>query len=294
MRPAAAITRALAAAGIEMPIAGTRDLSGGRIHRVMEITLGDGRRVIAKVNDAHQLALFEEEAHSLRALAATRTVLVPQPLAAIAHADRAVLLMTAIEPAAAAPTEAAWRGFGADLAALHLAHAGARYGFAINNHIGSTIQSNSWNDDWVEFNAVNRIGFQVKMACDGGLLNAAEVGAMQRVIDRLDRFIPRRPKPALLHGDLWSGNALPAVNDRIALIDPACSIGDCWADVAMMRLFSGFPDACFDAYAARIDDRDQIDERIAVYQIYHLLNHVNIFGRAYAGQALALAQRLGA
>jgi len=109
-------------------------------------------------------------------------------------------------------------------------------------------------------------------------------------------MIPDRPKPAWLHGDLWSGNALPTTDadgsSRIAVIDPAAYIGDGWADIAMMRLFGGFPAACFHAYEQCVDDDDRIEKRIAVYQLYHVLNHLNLFGRGYAGQALAIADRL--
>ena len=82
--------------------------------------------------------------------------------------------------------------------------------------------------------------------------------------------------------------------ERIAVIDPACSYGDGWADIAMMRLFGGFPARCFDAYAAEAEDREGIEPRLAVYQLYHVLNHVNLFGRGYAGQAMALTASLGA
>jgi fructosamine-3-kinase len=124
------------------------------------------------------------------------------------------------------------------------------------------------------------------------------VRRVERVIGRLETLIPQRPKPALLHGDLWSGNALTAVDEagaqRIAVIDPACSYGDGWADIAMMKLFGGFPSHCLDAYAAEADDRDGLEARLAVYQLYHVLNHVNLFGRSYAGQAMALVAALGA
>lgn len=288
------IRHALHAADIHEPIAGTRDLSGGCIHHVVEVTLADGRRVVAKINRASEQTLFDEEAHSLNALAATNTVLVPQPLIVTSHAKEAVLLMTAIEAPRQRPGASAWRRFGEELARLHQTPVGERYGLEIDNHIGSTYQPNSWRDDWVEFNAVNRQGFQLHTAIENDLLEAHEADRIQKVIDRLDRLIPRRPKPALLHGDLWSGNALPAADQRIAVIDPACSIGDGWADIAMMRLFGGFPPACLEAYAALNADHDQREERIAVYQLYHVLNHVNIFGRGYVAQALDLARRLGA
>ena len=286
-----ALNHALKNAGRDAKIAGIRDLSGGCIHRVLLLTLADGSRLVAKTNHAAQIKLFEEEMHGLRALAATRTVLVPEPIRAHVHAGHAILLMAEMEPSGqAAP--AAWQRFGEDLAALHHAPAGERYGFEIDNHIGSTLQPNSWRDDWVEFNAVNRLGFQLDAAGQQGLIESPECRMIQHVIDRLDKFIPRHPKPSLLHGDLWSGNALLTGNDRIAVIDPACSIGDGWADIAMMQLFGGFPEACFDAYSRNQSNRDNLAWRIAVYQLYHVLNHVNIFGRRYVAQALSLVRRL--
>jgi protein-ribulosamine 3-kinase len=294
----AVIDRALREAGIDGPVTAARDLSGGCIHQVLELTVADGRRLVAKLNDAARVGLFQEEAAGLAALGRTRTVLVPDPLAVVAEGAASVLLMSAITPGRAGAD--AWRRFGRELAALHAADAPREpaYGFETDNHLGTTPQPNGWDDDWVRFNAERRLGHQLKLAAGRGLLRAGEARRVDRVIARLDAIIPRRPKPALLHGDLWSGNALPAVDsrgdDRVAVIDPACSFGDGWADIAMMKLFGGFPPACFDAYAAEAEDRDGVEARIAVYQLYHVLNHVNLFGRGYAGQAMALAGILGA
>ncbi len=293
-----AIEWALVEAGIRARIASSSDLGGGCIHRVSKLALEDGRTVVAKTNRAGMLALFEEEAASLAALAATGTVLVPRVLGTAAHDGVAVLLMTALE--AAAPTEAAWRRFGRELAALHTAPCPSRYGFDRDNHLGTTLQPNTWCDDWVEFNARYRLGHQARLARDGRRLRADEARRIDAVIEGLDRLIPRRPRPALLHGDLWSGNALPTADagggSRVALIDPACSIGDGLADLAMMELFGGFPSDCFEAYWGGLDDPSEPadrETRIAVYQLYHVLNHVNLFGRGYLGQAMALAARLG-
>ena len=293
-----AIKRALDEAGLQAGIASASDLAGGCIHRVSKVTLDDGRTLVAKTNRAEMVSLFEEEAASLVALAATDTVLVPQVLSTVAHDGVAVLLMTALE--ASAPTEAAWRRLGRELAALHTAPCPSRYGFDRDNHLGTTLQPNTWCDDWVEFNARYRLGHQVRLARDGRRLRADEARRIDAVIEGLDRYIPRRPRPALLHGDLWPGNALPTADagggSRVALIDPACSIGDGLADLAMMELFGGFPPDCFEAYWGGLDDPGEPadrETRIAVYQLYHVLNHVNLFGRGYAGQAMALAARLG-
>ena len=301
MTGSAAVERALAEAGLPSSVRNVRELSGGCIHRVCEITLDDGSSVIAKMNRADQVALFEEEAAALTALEETKTVLVPRPLGVGAYEGQAVLLITALAPGApGAPgrsTEEAWRRFGAELAALHAADAGQRYGFHIDNHLGTTYQPNAFCDDWVVFNARYRLGFQVELGRQKGLLTEQEARRLETLIDRLDEFIPAAPRPSLLHGDLWSGNALPTTDERgearIAVIDPASYVGDGWADIAMMKLFGGFSPSCFDAYARAVDDHDRLEQRIAVYQLYHVLNHVNIFGRGYAGQAMALAGGLG-
>ena len=288
-----AIERALREAGIDRPLASCRDLSGGCIHRVSALELADGTLLVAKTNTAKRFRWFEEEAAGLQALARTETVLLPEPLVVARCGGTAVLLMTAIRTGQA--TEASWRRFGEELAALHRRDAGERYGFETDNHLGATEQPNPWCDDWVRFNAEHRLGHQLELARAHDRLASREATCIERVIARLERLIPRRPKPALLHGDLWSGNALAAVDGaaaRIALIDPACSIGDGYADLAMMKLFGGFPPAVFDAYAAASEDRDRIDSRVGVYQLYHVLNHVNLFGRGYVAQAMGLADRL--
>ncbi len=301
MTPQRLIDVALAAGGVDSAIAAVRNLSGGCIHRVFEITLTSGQVVVIKTNNARFKSVFEEEAHGLRAMANTKTVCVPQPLAVVEADGQAALLLTAIRSVQA--TNDAWRRLGEELASLHRQDIGARYGFETDNHLGATVQLNRWCDDWVEFNASQRLGHQLRLSVNAGLVHSDERRRIELVIARLGDFIAYHPKPSLLHGDLWSGNALATRDenghDRIAVIDPACSIGDGWADIAMMRLFGGFPEACFDAYAASIGDhenrgdRGDIEARIAVYQLYHVLNHVNLFGRGYIGQALSLIEQLG-
>jgi fructosamine-3-kinase len=264
-------------------------LSGGCIHHASRVELASGRVIVAKVA-AGAAAMLEEEAQGLSALQATAKVLVPAPLGVASDDGVSVSLMSYVKPAPA--THASWRRLGEDLAALHLAPACARYGFDTDNHLGSTPQPNGWHDDWVEFNRVHRLGHQRALAASRGVLTGRELVEIDRLIDQLEKFIPHRPRPALLHGDLWSGNALPTDGSRVALIDPAVSVGDGWADIAMMKLFGGFDRATFDSYAQHMKDREEVDERIAIYQLYHLLNHVNIFGRGYADQAMSIVRRL--
>ena len=293
----AAIEYALCEVGIAGRVATMSPLTGGCIHRVDEITLDDGTTLVVKSNTADHLGLFREEAASLRVLERTGTVLVPVPLAVVGRGGVAVLLMRAIRSGRGTPE--AWQRLGRDLAALHLDNPDpppAGYGFSVDNHLGTTLQPNAWCNDWVRFNAENRLGHQLELARRRDRLQSSEAAGVQRVIAKLGMLIPAAPKPALIHGDLWSGNAITAVDgrgaERIALIDPACSIGDGWADIAMMRLFGGFPPDCFTAYASMIDDHDRLESRIAVYQLYHVLNHVNLFGHGYVEKAMGLVNRL--
>ncbi len=298
MREAAlerALEAALHRAGLRAAIRSRRPLSGGCINRVFALSLEDGTTLVAKVNRAEVLPAFVQEAAGLEALATTRTVLVPRPLAATVHEGAAVLLVTALRRGPA--DERTWRSFGQELARLHSAAVAPEpggYGFAADNRLGGTEQPNGWCEDWVEFNATRRLGHQLRLARERGRLARDQAGAVERVIERLDALLPRRPPRALLHGDLWSGNAIPALGERgeprIGLLDPACSIGDGWADIAMMRLFGGFPETCLREYAGVIGDREEPEGRIAVYQLYHVLNHANMFGGAYAAQAESLAR----
>lgn len=283
---------ALTTSGLCAEIVRRSALSGGCIDRVERIDLRDGMRIVAKIGSTADLSRFKAEEAGLRALAATGTVIVPQPLACEADGSTVVLLMEFIEPGSA--TSRSWQRLGADLGALHQTDLGHRYGFERNNFLGTTPQINTWHANWVEFIRRCRYEPQINRAVERQLLTNDERDALDDLLNRLDAIVPSHPLPALLHGDLWSGNALPTRDERIAVIDPACSIGDGWADIAMMQLFGGFPESCFLAYQEAVNqrvDRD-IERRILLYQLYHVLNHINIFGRGYASQMRSLIQAL--
>jgi fructosamine-3-kinase len=290
-----AIDAALAEAGVEATVVTRRPLSGGCIHDVQRLELSDGRVLVAKIAGRADRAMLEEERAGLETLAATATVHVPTPLAVAGDAAGVVLLMT--EMPAGHATDEAWTAFGRELAALHAVDVGPRYGFKTDNHLGRTPQPNGWCDEWVTFNREHRLGHQVSLAESRGLFRGDEASRLRHVVDRLDEVLPATPRRSLLHGDLWSGNALASVDadgcNRIAVIDPAPSIGDGWADIAMMQLFGGFPASVYAEYGRAVDDHDGVERRIAAYQLYHVLNHLNLFGRGYATQAMSLAGRLG-
>ncbi len=286
-----AIEAALREVHLPVTIVQRKSFGGGHGASVELVTLDNGEKVVSKCAQPARCDALHAEAIGLDALAHSETVRVPRVLHFANTTDGAALLTTFIDPGRA--TEQSWKQFGGELAALHAAPPhGDRYGFQIDNFLGATPQPNGWMDDWVEFNRVHRLQHQIEMARDGGL-RTNEITRIEALCEKLDQYIPKHPKPALLHGDLWSGNALPTADGRIAVIDPAVYIGDGLADIAMMRLFGGFAQSCFDAYFQNVTDRENLHERITVYQLYHVLNHVNLFGRGYVGQALQLLSSLG-
>lgn len=253
-------------------------LSGGCVSEVCSVRTESGREVVAKFGAS---AVLEEEAHGLRALAETTTVRVPEVLGVHADGRSGVLLLEKL----ASGGRADWAGFGGALAALHATEVGDRYGFDRDNHLGPTPQPNGWMDDWRSFNRERRHGPLVDALRERGALAGADLSHVQRAIDAFDDVLPEHPKPALLHGDLWSGNALALEDGGVAVIDPAPSIGDPLADIAMMQLFGGFPEPCFRAYfQASAEGREE--RRLAAYRLYHMLNHLLIFGGGYRGGVL--------
>jgi protein-ribulosamine 3-kinase len=294
MHTDAIITHAIREAGICGPLARVQAISSDAHQSVLSIELENARRFIAKVVGNDQRERLTAEQNGLRALSQSATLHVPTTQPIVDADGHSVLIMACLETAQAAREEA-WARFGDELAQHHLSHHGDAFGWEIDNFIGATPQINTRCDDWVEFNAVHRLGYQLRLARDRGLVPGSESSQVTGVIDRLDRLIPRRPHPALLHGDLWSGNVIPTPigsETRISLIDPAVYVGDGWADIAMFRLFGSPPHAFERAYAEINADHDQLSTRILVYQLYHMLNHLNLFGTSYLGSVLRICDRL--
>ena len=272
-------TRAeLVARASNAPIDSLQPLSGGSISDVCRVNFRDGGRRVAKFARPE---LLEEEAEGLEALRRTGTVRVPEVQTLIVDGECGMLLMEALPIGG----EADWAAFGRTLAELHRAPVGDRYGFSRNNHLGTTPQINHWMEDWTRFNLEQRHGPLVEGLAGEGGLAGPDLEIVQRALVAFDVILPRRPVPSLLHGDLWSGNALSLVGGEVGVIDPAPSIGDALADIAMMQLFGGFPEACFTGYLERGGQAFE-PLRLSVYRLYHLLNHQRIFGGGYRSGVL--------
>jgi fructosamine-3-kinase len=262
-------------------------VSGGDISAAWRLDVHDGA-LFLKTGPPSAAEMFAAEAEGLAEIARTETITAPQLLAS-GQTDTGVFLALEwldLERAEAA----AERRLGEQLANLHRSTA-SRFGWQRDNTIGLTPQINSWNEDWVDFFRNHRLGFQLALAAQNGFGGELqESGA--RLLKRLPVYFEQeQPAASLLHGDLWAGN-WACCKGRPVIFDPAVYYGDRETDLAMTRLFGGFGRNFYAAYEAAWPLRDGYLERQHLYQLYHVLNHLNLFGSAYLGGALELIKKL--
>lgn len=240
-------------------------------------------------------AHFGAEAHGLRTLRGAGSPLrVPEPLAARdADAEGPGFLLTTWLPTAPA-SRASWRRLGEGLAALH-AHTepDGRYGLERDNVIGRLPQLNGWMGSWPAFFRERRLLPQIERARAAGRWRPAWDVPAERLLARLDDLVPERPPASLLHGDFWSGNALALEGGGAGVVDPAVYFGHRETDLAMAELFGGFDPAFHEAYRAAWPLDPGYAARRDVYNLYHLINHLNHFGAGYAGTVEAVLRRYG-
>lgn len=272
------------ATGMPFEVDGERPVGGGSINRV-SVLEGAGQRYLVKLNDAGRLDMFEAEFEGLSEIAATGTVRVPNPICHGTAGNRSYLVLEYLE--LETPTDRHAEKLGHQLAEMHR-HVGERFGWHRDNTIGTTSQPNEWDDDWITFLRDQRLGHQFRLLGDPGLSDMW-AGLSRKLPDLFVRYSPR---PSLIHGDLWGGNWSGLANGDPVIFDPATYYGDREMEIAMTELFGGFPAAFRTAY----DDAWPLDEgyeqRKPLYLLYHVLNHANLFGGGYVGQARRLISRL--
>ncbi len=252
---------------------------GGSINQASVLTLSDGNRAFLKVNRTRDGEFFEAEAAGLRALASDEGPRVVRFLANGEDASGRFLLLEYIE--SAPPRADFWEDFGRRLARLHRTRRSPRFGFQADNYIGATPQLNTWSDNWPDFFGRMRLGHQIELARRGGRADRALVAGVERILARLGELLPSGEEASLLHGDLWGGNYLVGPEGYAVLIDPAVYYGDREADLAMTELFGGFPERFYAAYQEEYPLLEGSAERRDLYNLYHLLNHLNLFGASY-------------
>jgi fructosamine-3-kinase len=279
-----AVARAEAAAvlGVAASAVRVRPVGGGCISPAARVDAA-GRSVFVKSTGSSTPSdLFAAEAEGLALLRRARAVRVPEVLAVSADA----LVLEWLEPGA--PTAPAWRTLGTQLAALHRLTADG-CGLARDNYIGPLRQANGWLKDWPAFFRERRVVPQLERALHDGAFDARARVELHAFVDALPALLAdvADDPPSLLHGDLWSGNALALAGGDIALVDPACYFGHREVDLAMAELFGGFPAAFFDAYEESWPTRTAgRTQRRSAYRVYYLLVHVNLFGSGYVARTL--------
>jgi len=262
-------------------------VGGGCINEAY--SLGDGaQRYFVKLNGSDRYAMFEAEAAGLSEIAGTGTIRAPRPLCTGTTGGRSYIVMEHIEfggHAANGTAEAGRR-----LAAMHLSSR-ADFGWDRDNTIGSTPQPNCPEPDWVTFWGRHRLGFQLDLAVRKGYGRQLR-DAGERLLAALPALIDHAPAPSLLHGDLWGGNMGFDNSGLPVIFDPAVYYGDREADVAMTELFGGFGGDFYAVYNEAWALDPGYRTRKDLYNLYHILNHLNLFGTGYLGQAQGMMRRL--
>ncbi len=265
-----------------------RGVGGGCINSTEVLEDGE-RRYFVKINDAARLDMFEAEAAGLSEMADTDSVRVPQPVCAGRHAGQAFLVLEHLDLGRGGGKSDELLGH--QLANLHsISH--THFGWRRDNTIGSTPQINTEETDWPRFYREHRLRYQLQLAAANGYGgNLQKQG--ERLLERLPAFFGSyHPKPSLLHGDLWGGNHASLTDGTPVIFDPAVYYGDREADLAMTELFGGFGSGFYSAYreAWPLDPGYRV--RKDLYNLYHVLNHLNLFGGGYRNQAEGMIERL--
>lgn len=273
----------------DLVIAAARPIVGGCISHAARVTTSIGE-LFVKWNAACPPDLFEREADGLRALAGVGAQLaIPYVFGTRVRDEEypALIAMEYLPPGEGGDrTDDARLGLG--LATIHRQSAAA-FGFDTNTYCGATEQHNAWHEDWVQFYGAQRIGWILGLIAQRHGTEASWRRPFDRLLDRLPDLLAHDPQPALIHGDLWSGNVLASERGP-ALVDPACAYADREMEMGIATMFGGFSSRFWDAYDDAWPLPAEWRERNPIYQLYHILNHYYLFGGHYGADALRVAR----
>ena len=258
-------------------------ISGGCINRAYKISNGRNDYFI-KCNDTQFGDMFEVEALSLNELASSNSIKVPRPICYGSIGDQAYLVLEYLTLTGRANPIVQ----GQQLATMHRVGA-SQFGWQKNNAIGSTPQCNLPTTSWTSFWREQRLIPQFRLA----LRNGYQLDAVEQLIGCFDSlFDSYHPQASMLHGDLWGGNAAALADGTPVIFDPAFYYGDREADIAMTQLFGGFEAEFYAAYNEAWPLHTGHEVRRTFYNLYHIINHLNLFGRGYLTQANSMAEQV--
>ena len=278
--------------GNDISVMSKTPVSGGDINRAYALLLSDGSRLFMKANRKENTDFFRAEAEGLEALRSAGAISVPRVITRGVDDNESFLLLEYIEEGRRSP--AASEELGRRLAQLHMADtsnfvSGGRYGFLHDNYIGAGFQCNEPAETWTEFFTERRLRPQFEKA--SSYWDVDERKRIDRFLDRVDRYLAEPERPSLLHGDLWAGNYMIDSSGEPWLIDPAAYVGHAEADLAMTELFGGFDRRFYDSYRETAGIDPGYADRKDLYNLYHLLNHLNLFGGSYLYSVLSIVRR---
>lgn len=251
---------------------------GGDINQAQKLSFDSGNIAFLKWNKDAPENMFETEAKGLELLRSADTDLtIPKSLAISEN----YLLLEWIEEGGGKPDSS--NGFGTELARLHR-KSNSSFGLDHDNFIGKLNQSNTNHSNWPDFFALERIEPQIKLGVESGKLTRSVLREVEQLYKKLGSIFPGE-KPALLHGDLWSGNFMFTRSGEASIYDPAVYFGDREMDIAMTRLFGGFSADFYKGYNEQFPLESGFEERVGLCNLYPILVHANLFGGSYCRQA---------
>lgn len=255
-----------------------RSLSGGCINQGYAVSSGD-KTYFVKLNQASMIDMFEAEVLGLEEMLHSNSIRVPKPICCGIADNSSYIVLEWLEMNGT--NNKSWSEMGRKLAAMHKTTTSLGFGWKINNTIGSTPQINTWTADWAEFYTKHRLSYQFKLALQRG----ADFPQQEKLLAAMSKILTHQPQPSLVHGDLWGGNAGFTVKGEPMIYDPATYFGDREVDVAMTELFGGFPADFYRGYNEVFPLDAGYEQRKTIYNLYHIINHFNLFGGGYADQA---------
>lgn len=263
-----------------------RSVGGGCINQGYRVSDGT-QTFFVKLNRADQLEMFEAEAIGLQQMREAQAIRIPKPICTGISGSSAYIVLEWLDLGRG--SSQAWVDMGRNLARMHQYQKSTAFGWERNNTIGSTPQINSWTANWTEFFTQHRIGYQLEL----GERNGGRFRNGAKLLERIPELLAgHEPKPSIVHGDLWSGNAAVMQSGEAVIFDPATYWGDREVDLAMTELFGGFPAEFYRGYEAIYPTDPGYKQRKTLYNLYHILNHFNLFGGGYESQANRMIDQL--
>lgn len=260
-------------------------VTGGDINTAFKLS-SSSRHFFIKLNEKDFVRHFEAEAYSLNQINLQSPFKCPMPICYGESLNNSFLVLEMLDFVHG--TNHQWYQLGQTLADMHKQTVHGKFGWEEDNYIGTNIQPNTWSSNWSMFFAEQRIGWQLQLLNEKSI----RLGDIEHIIKRChDGLEKHQVMPCLIHGDLWQGN-VGFTRNGPTIFDPASYYGDREADIAMTELFGHFPSAFYQGYQEHYPLPEHYEQRKLIYNLYHILNHTNLFGGVYIEQAKALLQRI--